>query len=95
MFQRINQHFQAHHVLVPQQYGFQKGSATDNVSYKLTNSIFKAWNKKMYVSCISCELVKAFDRVNHELLLLNLNYHGTITPWSRVPLEKLTSKLCS
>jgi len=30
----------------------------------------------MYVSCIFCELVKVFDCVNHELLLLNLNYYG-------------------
>jgi hypothetical protein len=52
MFQRINQHFEAHYVLVPQQFGFQKGLSTDNVSYKLTNSTFKACNKKMYVSGI-------------------------------------------
>ena len=30
----------------------------------------------MYVSCIFCELVEAFDCVNHDLLLLNLNYCG-------------------
>jgi hypothetical protein len=47
--------------LVPQQNGFQNGLSTDNAACKFTNSTFKAWNKKMYVSCISCELVKAFD----------------------------------
>jgi len=60
MFQRINQNIQAYHKLVPQQYGFWNGLSTDNASYQLTNSIFKAWNKKMHVSGTFCDLVKVF-----------------------------------
>ena len=41
MLWRINQHCQAHYVLVPQQYGFQKGLSTDNSSHKIKNFIFK------------------------------------------------------
>jgi len=40
MLWRINQQFQAHHVLVPQQYGFQKGLSTDNASHKIKHFIF-------------------------------------------------------
>ena len=42
MLWRINQQFQAHHVLVPQKYGFQKGLSTDNASHKIKNFIFKS-----------------------------------------------------
>ena len=31
----INQHVEAHHVLVPQQHGFQKGLSTDNAAYNM------------------------------------------------------------
>jgi len=74
MFQRINQHFQVYNALVPQQYRFWKGLSTANTSCKLTNSIFKAWNKKMYVSVFFCDLVKVFD-----LWIIKsccLNYYG-------------------
>jgi hypothetical protein len=56
--------------LVAQQYGFQKILPTDNVSSKLMNSILKAWNKKMYVDSICCDLAMAFDYVNHEALVV-------------------------
>jgi hypothetical protein len=76
MLRRINQNFQSHHVLVPQQYGFQKGLSTDNASYQLKNFIFKSWNKKIYVSGIFCNLTKAFDCVTYELFLFKLVYNG-------------------
>jgi hypothetical protein len=47
--------------LVAPQYGFQKVLQTDNASSKLTNSILKVWNKKMYVYGIFCDLAMAFD----------------------------------
>jgi hypothetical protein len=63
-----NQHVEAHHVLVPQKHEFHKGLSTDKAACKFTNSIFKAWNRKMYVSCIFCELVEAFDCVQSQAL---------------------------
>jgi hypothetical protein len=55
MYHRLNHHLQVHNILVSEQYGFRKGLSTDN-AYKLTDSILKAWNKKMHVGGMFCDL---------------------------------------
>jgi hypothetical protein len=40
----------------------------------------------MHIGGIFCDLVKAFDSVNHEILLANLHYYGiqgTVANWFR------------
>jgi hypothetical protein len=42
--------------------------------FSFTEEIFSALNNKMHVVQISCGFTKAFDYVNHELLLSKLNF---------------------
>ena len=58
MYHRLNHHLQVHNILVSEQYGFRKGMSTDNAGYKLTDTILKAWNKKMHVRGMFCDLAK-------------------------------------
>jgi hypothetical protein len=78
-------------ILVPEQFGFRQGKSTDNAAFKLTNSILKSINQKMHVGEIFCDLAKAFDCVNHKILLAKLHYyviHGTVANWFRSYLTK-------
>jgi hypothetical protein len=61
---------------VGNQLGFRKGIATEDAIFKLTNEILNALNNKTMAGTIFCELEKAFDSVNLDLLLSHLPYYG-------------------
>jgi hypothetical protein len=58
-----------YNILSKEQYGFKTGFRTDVAIYKVTTEILNSMNNKLYVRGIFCGLEKAFDYVDHEILL--------------------------
>jgi len=49
---------------------------TEKAIYQLTNNILKALDNKNLLGGIFCDLTKAFDCVDHGILLGKLEYYG-------------------
>jgi hypothetical protein len=56
MYIRLIEHLNIKKILVKQQFGFRKNSATEDAICKLTNKILNYLNNKIMVGSISCNL---------------------------------------
>ena len=61
-----------YNILVKEQYEFRNNLPTEKAIYHLINNILRALDSKMWVGGIFCDLTKAFDYVNHDVLLSKL-----------------------
>jgi hypothetical protein len=75
---RLYQHVSDYHILAGEQFFFRWQSSTNKASYVLLNEILEVLNKQKIVSGIFCDLKKAFDSVNHEILLNKLQFYGIV-----------------
>ena len=65
-----------HNVLYDHQYGFRKGRSTQHAIITLVDKITKSQDMGDIVIAILIDLKKAFDTVDHKILLRKLNAYG-------------------
>ena len=63
-------------ILVSNQYGFRSGSTTTDCLVELMDEITKALDEEKYAVSIFLDLSRAFDTVNHSILLSKLDSYG-------------------
>jgi hypothetical protein len=76
IYKRLYQHICVINILTNEQFGFRPQSSTTKASFTLIKEILEAFNNKKIVGGVFCDLKKAFDSVNHNLLLSKLQFYG-------------------
>jgi hypothetical protein len=77
---------------VKEQFGFRAKSSTSKATFNLINEILEALNSKKVVVGIFCDLEKAFDSVNHDIVLCKLNFYGIRGPFYKLIKSYLTNR---
>jgi hypothetical protein len=65
---RLLNFLENNNILTPDQFGFRKSHSAVHPMVHMMNFVSRALNKKETTIAIFCDLRKAFDTVNHEIL---------------------------
>ena len=97
MFKRLVQHFESNNILTSAQFGFRKDVHIDDAVFSLLNNIITLLEQRKCVGDIFCDLTKAFDCVNHNILLNKLHHYGIrdiCFSWFKSYLANRKQKVC-
>ena len=73
---RLNSFLEANSIFYEQQFGFRNNHSTNHALIQITEKIRQALDKNEYACGTFIDLQKAFDTVNHEILLKKLEHYG-------------------
>ena len=80
MHERLYKFLELNNILYSKQFGFRKNNSTIDALIKITDKIRESVDKGKYGCGIFIDLRKAFDTVNHNILLLKMEHYGVRGP---------------
>ena len=96
MYARLINFIQKNKILYPHQFGFQKNKSTTLAIIDICNKLVESIENKHFSCCIFLDFAKAFDTVDHEILISKLEYYGIrgiALDWFRSYLKDRTQRI--
>ena len=75
MYNLFFKHLKSNNFLFDKQFGFQLNSSTEHVILQLANDVTSSFERGEHTLGIFFDFSKAFDTVNHEILISKLEYY--------------------
>lgn len=72
----LTEHLRVNSVISNSQHGFREGHSTTTAIFQMILKVSQALEKKNRVGMILCDLSKAFDSLDHDLLLKKMEWYG-------------------
>ena len=77
IYNQLYEYLQEHRVITNSQYGFRKKHSTEYTAIELVDRIIEKLDRNKVPFNIYIDLSKAFDMIDHNILLFKLNHYGT------------------
>lgn len=76
IFQRVTQFFDKHNILSEAQFGFRRNKSTETALLALKENILQNIDNNIYTLGLFIDFTKAFDCLNHNILINKLSSFG-------------------
>lgn len=84
MYLHLNRYLEDNNIIMPEQHGYRRNHSTQSAVIILTDEIKKSIDQSEKVGAVFVDFQQAFDRVDHQALLLklfNFGIRGPVLKW--------------